>query len=96
MYPILEAGYGFRQNIYKPKYDTQESIYADLIDQVKEGISLLNADKPAIEGDLFYNGDIDQWKKFGNSLLLRLGMRLSKVNPDLAKATAKAAIEEAS
>lgn len=78
--PYTEAGYGFRQNIYKPKYDTQESIYADLIDQVKEGISLLNADKPAIEGDLFYNGDIDQWKKFGNSLLLRLGMRLSKVN----------------
>lgn len=94
--PYTEAGYGFRQNIYKPKYDTQESIYADLIDQVKEGISLLNADKPAIEGDLFYNGDIDQWKKFGNSLLLRLGMRLSKVKPELAAATAKAAIEEVS
>ncbi len=80
--PYTEAGYGFRQNIYKPKYDTKESIYSDFIDNVKEGISLLNADKPAIEGDLLYNGDIYQWKKFGNSLLLRLGMRLSKVKPD--------------
>ena len=64
-----------------------------MIDQVKEGINLLSAEKPGIEGDLFYNGDINQWKKFGNSLLLRIGMRLSKVNPELAKATAKAAID---
>ena len=91
--PYSEAGLGFYQGIYKPKYDTQESIYKDMIEQVKAGIALLNKDKPAIEGDLFYNGNIDQWKKFGNSLLLRIGMRLSKVNPKLAKATAKVAIE---
>ena len=91
--PYSEAGMGFQQGIYKPKYDTQESIYKDMIEQVKAGIALLSAEKPAIEGDLFYNGNIDQWKKFGNSLLLRIGMRLSKVNPELAKATAKAAIE---
>ena len=36
--PYTEAGYGFRRIFYKPKYDTQESIYADLIDRVK-GVS---------------------------------------------------------
>lgn len=91
--PYSEAGYAFHQNIYKPKYDSQESIYTDMIEQVKEGISLLSTEKPGIEGDLFYNGDISQWKKFGNSLLLRIGMRLSKVNPELAGTTAKAAID---
>ena len=91
--PYSEAGLGFHQGIYKPKYDNQESIYLDMIEQVKAGIALLSADKPAIEGDLFYNGNIDQWKKFGYSLLLRIGMRLSKVNPEQAKATAKAAID---
>lgn len=60
--PYSEAGYAFHQNIYKPKYDSQESIYTDMIEQVKEGISLLSTEKPGIEGDLFYNGDISQWK----------------------------------
>lgn len=90
--PYSEAGLGYYQQIYKPKYDAQESIYAGLIEQVKAGLELLDAEKPGIQGDLFYDGNIDQWKKFGNSLLLRLGMRLSKVDPTLAEATAKAAI----
>lgn len=90
--PYTEAGLGYYEQIYKPRYDTQESIYHDLINQVKEGIALLDPQQPAIEGDLFYDGNIDQWKKFGYSLLLRIGMRLSKVEPALAEATAKEAI----
>jgi hypothetical protein len=31
-----------------------------------------------------YNGDITQWKRLGNSLLLRAAMRLSKVKPAIA------------
>lgn len=83
--PYTEAGMGYYQQIYYPQYDTQESIYAAMINNVKEGLSMLSADKPAIEGDIIYNGDISKWKKFGNSLLLRLGMRLCKVAPDKAK-----------
>lgn len=90
--PYSEAGLGYYEQIYKPKYDTQESIYRDMIQQVKEGINLLSADKPAISGDLFYNGDISKWKKFGASLLLRIGMRLSEVAPDLAKQTVADAV----
>lgn len=90
--PYSEAGLGFHQMLHKPKYDSQEEIYTDMIAQVKAGLSLLSADKPAIEGDLFYNGNLDKWKKFGNSLLLRIGMRLCKVNPTLAASTAKEAI----
>ena len=91
--PYSEAGLGFYEQVYKPKYDTQESIYNDMIEQVKAGLALLNPEKPAISGDIFYNGDLNKWKKFGNSLLLRIGMRLSKVNPSLAASTAKIAIE---
>ena len=90
--PYTEAGLGFYQNIYKPKYDTQESIYHGLIDQIKSGLALLDAEKPAIKGDLFYDGDIEKWRKFGNSLLLRVGMRLCKVDPTLAAIIAKEAI----
>ena len=49
-----------------------------MIDQVQAGIELLSEDKPAISGDLFYDGNIAKWRKFGHSLLLRLGVRLSK------------------
>ena len=90
--PYTEAGLGYYQQIYKPKYDDQEAIYKDMIQQVKDGIRLLDANNPAIDGDLFYNGNINKWKKFGGSLLLRLGMRLSEVAPDLAKQTVTDAI----
>ncbi len=35
-----------------------------MIQQVKDGVNLLNANNPAIDGDLFYDGDINKWKKF--------------------------------
>ena len=90
--PYTEAGLGYYEQNYKPKYDTQEFIYKDLIDQVKSGIAMLSAEKPAIQGDVFFDGNIDKWKKFGNSILLHLGMRMCKVDPTLAQSTVKAAL----
>ncbi|MGB8194372.1 MAG: SusD/RagB family nutrient-binding outer membrane lipoprotein, partial [Chitinophagaceae bacterium] len=45
-----------------------------------------DASKDAPTGDLIFNGDIAKWKKFGYSLMLRLGMRLTKVDANAAKA----------
>ena len=36
-------------------------------------------------GDVFYKGNIAQWQRFGNSLLLRIAMRLTKVDPATAQ-----------
>lgn len=83
--PYTEAGMGYHGQNYYPAYDPQETIYTGLISDVKKGLSMLNTEKPAIEGDIIYNNDISKWKKFGNSMLLRLGMRMQKVNPELAK-----------
>ena len=33
----------------------------------------------------FYNGDINKWKKFANSLRLRYAMRISDANPQKAQ-----------
>lgn len=38
-------------------------------------------------GDVLFNGDIDSWKRYCNSLRLRLAIRISKVSPDLARQT---------
>lgn len=90
--PYSEAGMGYRGQIYNPRYDNQEDIYQGLIANIREGLALLNEEKAAIQGDIFYNGDIAKWRKFGNSLLLRTGMRLSKVDPATAKSVAVEAI----
>ena len=41
--------------------------------------------KDRITGDVIYNGDINKWKKFANSLRLRYAMRISDANPQKAQ-----------
>ena len=44
--------------------------------------------------DLVYGGDVDRWLKFANSLLLRIAIRISKVDPSTAKTVAEAAVAD--
>ena len=83
--PYFEAGQGYYKGIITPKYDKQQAIYADLLKEVDEATTALdpNADIPT--GDVFYKGNIAQWQRFGNTLLLRMAMRLTKVDEATAK-----------
>jgi Starch-binding associating with outer membrane len=83
--PYSEAGQGYLQGNYLPKYDSNETIYADLLKELSEATSALDASKTIETNDLFYKGNIDQWKKLGNSLLLRVAMRYTKVNAATAQ-----------
>lgn len=84
--PYSEAGRGFIDGITKPKYDAQEAIYADMIQEIQEAVGMLNAGQPTFgSADLIYGGDVDKWIKFGNSLLVRLGMRLSEADAATAQ-----------
>lgn len=92
--PYSEAGNGYALQNFYPKYDKQSDVYAGMIRDIEIGLSLLNESKPAIvKGDIIYQGDISKWKRFANSLLLRLGMRMEKADPTLAKATVIKAIQ---
>jgi hypothetical protein len=84
--PYSEAGLGYYSKIFYPKYDKQQDIYNDLITQVTKATADLDAAGDIPAGDAIYKGDIAKWRKFGNTLLLRLGMRLSKVDAEKAKA----------
>lgn len=86
--PYFQAGLGYHSSIFFPAYDKQQDIYTDMLKEVSQAVDSLdeNADKPI--GDLFYSGQDDQipkWKRFGNSLLLRIAMRLTKVDPTTAQ-----------
>jgi len=87
--PFSEAGTGYTNQLLLPKYDGQQSIYNKIIQELTEASAALNPAGTIENSDVLYSGDIAKWKKFGYSLLLRAGMRLSKV--DLAKAQATVA-----
>ncbi|RFS18120.1 SusD/RagB family nutrient-binding outer membrane lipoprotein [Emticicia sp. C21] len=91
--PYAQAGKGFTDQIVLPKYDTQQAIYTDIIKELTEASAALDAAKTRETADILYGGDIAKWKKLGYSLLLRVGMRLSKVDANLAKETVQKAIQ---
>lgn len=76
-----------------PKYDTQREIYLDLFKELDEAAAALDPSKPTFgKADLLFKGDVSKWKRFAYSLMLRLGMRLTNVEPDLAKTWVQKAI----
>jgi len=84
--PYTEAGVGYISGTFKPKYDKQSTIYPMMLEQLETSIKQLDATKSTFgSNDVLYQGNIAKWKTFAYSLMLRLGMRLSNVSPDLAK-----------
>jgi Starch-binding associating with outer membrane len=71
-----------------PKYDTQESIYKDLLKELKEASTQLDDTKAKIVGDYFYNGDNAKWRKLANSVRMLIALRMSKVYPNASELAA--------
>ncbi|MGC4101889.1 SusD/RagB family nutrient-binding outer membrane lipoprotein [Ferruginibacter sp.] len=89
--PFTEAGTGYSNQLLLPKYDGQQGIYTKIIQELTEASAALSATGTIETSDVLYSGDIAKWKKFGYSLLLRAGMRLSKADPAKAQTTVAAA-----
>ena len=84
--PYSEAGKGVIEGILKPKYDAQSAIYADLLKELEESAAALSTgDSGFGDADIMFGGDQAKWKKFANSMMLRLGLRLIKVDPTASK-----------
>ncbi len=91
--PYSEAIKGYSQAITTPKYDTQQKIYEDMFKELTEAIEAFNSSKGTpLSADIVYNGDITKWKKFANSLMLRLALRIVKVDPVNSKKYAELAL----
>lgn len=77
--------------ILTPKYDDAKTIYLDLIKRIDAVTATI---KPSAIGysDLVYGGNMTKWKKFANSIKLRLGINLADVDPALSKTTVESAI----
>lgn len=79
--------------LYAPKYDDAKTIYLSLLSRIDAVTATITTSKKGYStGDLVYFGDMLKWKKFANSIKLRLAMNLADVDPTLSKSAAEAAI----
>tara|TARA_R110002073_G_scaffold40547_5_gene114928 strand:+ start:10827 stop:12314 length:1488 start_codon:yes stop_codon:yes gene_type:complete len=92
--PYSEAGKGFLEGVRFPKYDKQSDIYADMLATLESSAATLSAGGPNSYGsaDLLFAGDNVKWRKFANSLMLRLAMRMVNVDNSAAESWATKAI----
>lgn len=66
-----------------PAYDDAETIYQDLFDRLDVAIAALDESAGSYTaGDYIYNGDVGLWKKFANSLKLKMAVYVADV-PEL-------------
>lgn len=82
--PFSEAGLAFLEDITLPVYDRQQDIYNEILSELEEATAALDATRPEVL-EVLYGGNVEQWKRFGYSLMLRAAMRLSKVDPTMAR-----------
>lgn len=83
--PFREAANVKYNDITTPKYDSQEAVYNGLLADLEEAVTLLGTSNESVNGDILYNGNVMNWKKFSSGLMLRLLMRQSnKVDPSEA------------
>ncbi|MHA4893207.1 SusD/RagB family nutrient-binding outer membrane lipoprotein [Pedobacter sp. PWIIR3] len=75
--PYSQANQG-KFGVFEPAYDRQKDIYLDMFKKLEEANTLLEAGFPIVStGDPVYQGDVFKWRRLGNSMYLRLLMRLS-------------------
>ena len=84
---------------FRPKYDDAQEIYNDLEKEIREAVAALDPNKDFMEFDVFFGPkghvgsanaaeQVAKWKKVGNTLLLRMALRYSKLNPTKGAALA--------
>ena len=83
--PFSEAGLGFLEGKFNPKYDKQEDIYNAFFLELEDAVNKIDPAKNKVTGDLIYAGDVTKWQQLANSLRLRFAMRISNVNPTKAQ-----------
>jgi hypothetical protein len=101
--PYFQAGQAYYGANYTPAYDSQQSIYMDLLKELDEAGDQLDASKPYPDADFVYkdamtgnnvSAIVAKWKIFANSLMLRLAMRMTRVDPAAARQWATKAIDK--
>lgn len=86
--PFTESNMG--AEITEPKFNTQKDVYLGIFKMLEEANTLLSTGTPIVAiSDPLYNGDVAKWRKFSNSLYLRLLLRVAHKSDVSAQVIAK-------
>lgn len=77
--PYFQSNLGRDSLILEPKFDAQKDIYMDIFHKLDSANTLLSSGTTAIDpaSDPIFAGDLAKWRKLGNSLYLRMLLRVS-------------------
>ena len=76
-----------------PKYDDAKTIYYNLLTRLDADIAALDPNSGSFaDADLIYDGDPAAWKKFANTLKLKMGITIADFDAAQAKTTVESAI----
>lgn len=92
--PIIYSQYGPEGD---GSYDSEEVLYNTFFADLDRIIGLFGANTDYVgltAFDASYGGDIALWAKYANSLRLQMAMRISKVDPALAKTQGEKALAD--
>ncbi|QZT36844.1 SusD/RagB family nutrient-binding outer membrane lipoprotein [Halosquirtibacter xylanolyticus] len=85
---------GARNKVVNPIYADPQSVYLDILNELREAADMIHEDKIAFSsGDNIYQGDARKWKRLANSLILRGALRISKVLPEVATEAIQKALD---
>lgn len=78
------------------RYEKEQDVYYRLLDDLKQLASDLDldGDRFSSESDKIYQGDIQKWRKFANTLRLRIAMRISNTEPNGDPETSRKVVAE--
>ncbi|WP_339877841.1 SusD/RagB family nutrient-binding outer membrane lipoprotein [uncultured Algoriphagus sp.] len=85
----LDIAEGVRQ----PAFDPQSEVYASILATLKTAQANISSTAP-VQGDILFGGDMDMWKKFANSIRLKMALRMSEVEPATAQAEFVSAVND--
>lgn len=85
--PYTEAFHLKDSGLLYPHYDNQQTVYNAILGELKQAADIFKSGGTGVlgVGDLLFKGDVSKWRKFCNSLRLRVAIRMSLVDPNTAK-----------
>lgn len=98
--PIIYSRYNLPEGDGSIRYDALDAVYGqffvdlDTAANILKGLVGSQASSAMLKSDLAYtSNNYERWLKFANTLRLRLALRVSYVNPELAKTEGEKALD---
>ncbi|MFY0653485.1 MAG: SusD/RagB family nutrient-binding outer membrane lipoprotein [Cyclobacteriaceae bacterium] len=91
--PMTEA---FTDKSKDIAYDSEEQIYTAILNMLKDAGDNMDPAGDNLSSDKLFNGSVDRWIKFANTLRLKIGLRISSGFPALAEQHVREAVSDES